>query len=67
MNIEAERLNRGLSVVEAAEQIGVSRGTLAKAERGAMVRPRQAKQIADFYGVQVTDIWSVEPTERSAA
>jgi transcriptional regulator with XRE-family HTH domain len=61
MNIEAARLDRGLSLSEAAALIGVSRGTLAKAERGEIVRPRQAKRIADFFEVAVTDLWPVEP------
>lgn len=65
MNIEAERLNRGLSVSDAATTIGVARGTLLKAERGEVVWPPLAKRIADFYGVRVTDIWPVE--DRSAA
>lgn len=61
MNLTAERLNRGLSLLDAATRIGVSRGTLARAERGLGVHPSSAKRIADFYDVQVTDIWPVEP------
>jgi lambda repressor-like predicted transcriptional regulator len=60
MNLEAARLNQGLSLPDAAAQIGISRGTLVKAERGDSVHPRQAKLIADFYKVRVTDIWPVE-------
>lgn len=56
MNIEAERLNRGLSSRIAADQIGVDRRTLERAERGEGVNPAKAKLIADFYGVLVTDI-----------
>lgn len=65
MNIEVERLNLGLSVPDAAVAIGVARGTLVKAERGEMPHPAQAKLIADFFGVKVTDIWPV--ADRTAA
>lgn len=60
MNLRAARLNKGLSSREAAERIGVTRAILVRAEDGLGVRPRHAKRIADFYGVQVTDIWPVE-------
>lgn len=65
MNLVAERLNRGLSPQDAATEIGIARGTLLRAEDGEPIRPAQAKQIADFYGCLVTDIWPV--ADRSAA
>jgi transcriptional regulator with XRE-family HTH domain len=55
------RLNRGLSLRGAAQAIGIARATLERAERGGSVHPGSAKQIADFYDVQVTDIWPVSP------
>jgi len=64
VNLAAERLNRGLSLPKAAALIGVARGTLMRAERGEGVQAESAKRIADFYEVQVTDIWPVE--ERAA-
>lgn len=63
VNLEVERLNRGLSTREAARQIGIARGTLERAERQDRVFPSSAKLIADFYGVRVTDIWPVEVRE----
>jgi transcriptional regulator with XRE-family HTH domain len=68
LNLKFERLNRGLSTREAAEEIGVSQAVVLRAERGEALRPRHAKRIADFYGVRVTDQWplppeSGEPTE----
>lgn len=65
MNLLEERLNRGLSPAAAAADIGISRGTLRRAESGERPQVAVAKKIADFYGVQVTDIWPVE--DRSAA
>lgn len=64
MNLEVERLNRGLSLRQAAKRIGIDRRTLERAERGDGVHPGSAKLIADFYGVQVVDIWPVR--ERAA-
>lgn len=60
VNLQAERLNRGLSVKAAASQINVPWWVLRDAEQGARPRPENAKAIADFYGVLVTDIWPVE-------
>ena len=60
MNILAERLNRGLTITEVAEACDVARATLVKAEEGERPFPAQAKRIADFYGVKVTDIWPLE-------
>jgi transcriptional regulator with XRE-family HTH domain len=60
MNLRAERLNRGLSLRDAATKIRVPEATLLRAETGLGVRPVNAKAIADFYGVKVTDIWPVD-------
>jgi transcriptional regulator with XRE-family HTH domain len=60
VNLEAERLNRGLSLREAAEEIGVPEATLRRAESGEGLRPSNAFKIANFYGYKVTDLWPVE-------
>lgn len=61
MNLKAERLNRGLTVAEAADRIGVERHVLRDAENlGTVPRPGSAKLIADFYGFRVTDQWPVD-------
>lgn len=62
--LRAARLNAGLATRELAEQIGVNRNTIVRAERGEGVYPATAKKIADYFGVQVTDLWPVE--ERAA-
>lgn len=51
----AARLNRGLSQRAAAEEIGVNRGVLERAEAGKKIHPANAKLIADFYEIAVTD------------
>lgn len=67
MNLKAERLNRGLSVNDAAEVIGVPPHVVRTAESGVQPRPETAKRFADFYGCRVTDIWPVEAPEGAAA
>lgn len=68
VNLTAERLNRGLSVRQAAEEIGVTPNTLARAEGGEFQpHPSNALKIADFYGYKVTDIWPLEPEPEEAA
>lgn len=56
------RINRGLSVTDAAREIGISRRTLGEVERGPR-RPHAstAFKIANFYGYKVTEIWPLEP------
>jgi DNA-binding XRE family transcriptional regulator len=50
------RGERGLTVSEAAEQIGISKGTLMRAEHGQHVRPAKLALIAAFYGIPVGDL-----------
>lgn len=67
MNLEAARLNMGLTARDAAKQIGVPDHVLRYAETGGRPRPAAAKRIADFYGVKVTDIWPVGDEAPKAA
>lgn len=60
LNLKAERLNRGLSIKQAAEEIGITPATLGRAEDGESLHPNNAFKIATFYGKAVTDIWPVE-------
>ena len=55
------RRDKGLSIDEAAVEIGVSRGTLQRAEQGTTEpQPRTAKKIADFYDQKPSDFWPQE-------
>lgn len=66
-DLKAARLNKGLSLRAAAIRVGVDMHALWRAERGGSPSPATAKVIADFYGVQVTDIWPLEePAEKIA-
>lgn len=60
IDLTAERLNRGWSLRQAAQEIGISPNVLSRAEDGTMPRPTSAKRIADVYGYMVTDIWPLE-------
>jgi transcriptional regulator with XRE-family HTH domain len=67
MDLRAERLNRGLTLEEMAERVGVTRRVLQAAEGGQQPRPGNALKIADFLGCQVTDVWPIEPESTAGA
>lgn len=54
--LEHARLNRGLSRRQVADEIGISQMTYRRVEEGLPVHPASAKKIADYFGVQVTDL-----------
>lgn len=64
-DLRAARQNRGLTLRQAAAQMDVDFTSLQRAERGARPYPSNAKRIADFYEVAVTDIWPTE-TQKAA-
>jgi transcriptional regulator with XRE-family HTH domain len=60
-DLKPARINRGLSLAEAAKQMGIPPYTLHRVEAGTNVpRPSTAFAIASFYGVTVTDLWPVD-------
>jgi transcriptional regulator with XRE-family HTH domain len=60
------RRDKGLSQREAATEIGVSSGTLGRAEAGhGLPQPKVAKRITDFYGVRPSKIWPIVPSEEA--
>jgi transcriptional regulator with XRE-family HTH domain len=60
-DLRTARLNRGLTLRQAAEVIGVPTMVLSRAERGTRPHPGNAKAIADFYGRRVSDVWADGP------
>ena len=64
LNLQAERLNRGLTAKDCAAEIGIPDYVLRYAETGGRPRPAAAKKIADYFGTTVTAQW---PMEREAA
>jgi transcriptional regulator with XRE-family HTH domain len=67
VNLQEERLNRGLSLRAAAKKIGIGTDALNRAEQGTMPRPDSAKKIADFYDHKVTEVWPVQSGSKAAA
>jgi len=64
--LRSERLNRGLTLKQAATRMGVSWKTLQRAEAGSSVPfPATALKIAGFYGMRVTDVWPVPGSGRT--
>lgn len=61
VNIRAERINRGLTIKQAADAMGLRDfKALARAESGSRPHPLNALKIASFYGYQVTDVWPLD-------
>jgi transcriptional regulator with XRE-family HTH domain len=60
--LRRRRHDLGLSSREAAAKIGVSRSALLRAENGGSVFPRNARRIADFYGLPVTEVVAIRMT-----
>lgn len=57
IDLRAERLNRGLSLRQAAEAMDVPEQSIRRVESDLGVTPRNAFKIASFYGYRVTDVW----------
>lgn len=56
-----ERLNRGLSVRGLARECHVPEQAVRRLEAGERITPANAKKIADFFGVKVTDLPPFRP------
>ena len=61
IDLQAERLNRGLSQEAIADEIGVSRRIWQRAESGLGVSPRNAFTIASYFDAKVTELWEPDP------
>ena len=55
-DLRSARLNKGLTQRALAVEAGVSLATVQRLEGGLGARPDNAKRLADFFGVQVTDL-----------
>jgi transcriptional regulator with XRE-family HTH domain len=53
-------MNAGLSQRALAEECGVSLTVVQRLENGATATPRNAKKVADYFEVQVTDLMPVK-------
>jgi transcriptional regulator with XRE-family HTH domain len=66
-NLLYARLNRGHTARSLAAELGIDQRTLARLERGQAVSPAKAKVVADYFGVQVTDLMPADDQRFDAA
>ncbi len=59
MNLTESRLNAGHSIRGLAAHLDVPEQSIRRLEEGKGVTPGNAKKIADFFGLKVTDILPV--------
>jgi transcriptional regulator with XRE-family HTH domain len=62
-NLARARVNAGLSRRALADASGVPAPTIERLEKGAGARLPNAKKLADFFQVQVTDLMPVEQAD----
>jgi transcriptional regulator with XRE-family HTH domain len=57
ISLKTERLERGLTQRDMADEVGVSQSTWSRAEKGENVNPSAAKKIADFLERKPKEVW----------
>jgi DNA-binding XRE family transcriptional regulator len=55
-NLRASYTNRGFSRRSFADELGVHEHSLRRLEKGLSVHPATAKKVADYFGMQATDL-----------
>jgi ribosome-binding protein aMBF1 (putative translation factor) len=63
-DLQSARRNAGHSIRSLASELGLAPETVRRVEAGESVHPANAKKVADFFSVKVTDL---APAERTAA
>lgn len=70
-DLTSARINAGYSIRGLARHLKVTEQTIRRLEQGLDVRPENAKPVADFFDVKVTDLMPIGPDQapdhRSAA
>jgi DNA-binding XRE family transcriptional regulator len=62
MTLKELRVNAGMSALELALLVGVTRQSIYSWEAGkSRPEPAKAKRVADHFGLKVTDLWPIEP------
>lgn len=64
-DLEEARVNAGHSLRSLADALSIAPATIQRLEAGETVHPANAKKIADFFGVKVTDLMPLDK-ERAA-
>ena len=57
--LEEERVKRGLTKTDLANQIGVNHSVIVRAEKAGNVSPKTAKAICDFFGMEFSQLFSI--------
>lgn len=66
-SLRTARLNRGLSRRKAAIEIGIAPQTYRRLENGDPVSPAKALKVAEYFGVEVTDVMPADGHETKRA
>jgi ribosome-binding protein aMBF1 (putative translation factor) len=69
-DLERARVNAGYSIRGLARKLKIHEATIRRLEDRLPVRPESAKPVADFFGVQVTDLMPLDrdsPDTKAAA
>jgi transcriptional regulator with XRE-family HTH domain len=67
MNFKRERLNRGLSQAKFAKAIGIRPSVYGRLELGKSISPANALKVAQFFEMEVTELFPLEDPEAAAA
>jgi DNA-binding XRE family transcriptional regulator len=68
-DFKRDRIQRGYSPQEMADEIGVARSTYVAVEDGAIPSPRTRRKFAAFYELEILELWPtlLPAAEASAA
>lgn len=55
-SLSSARVNRGHTIRSLAAEVGIDYRTLVRLEDGEAIHPAKALKVADYFGVQVTDL-----------
>lgn len=66
-DVATARVNAGYGVRGFARKLGLHEATLRRIEEGLPVRPENAKLVADFFDIKVTDLMPADDPSRRAA
>ncbi len=66
-SLASARVNRGHTIRTLALELELDPRTLQRLEDGQPIHPAKALKVADYFGVQVTDLMAAEPDSKAAA
>lgn len=60
VDLKRARVNAGFTQRGLAKHLDIDRDAIRRLESGLRVNPASAKRVADFFGVQVTDLMPID-------